>query len=410
MKKLVSYFSKLFHVDASYILKGGFWLGIDQAVSVLASVVLTIAFANLLPKEIYGTYRYIISLFGIMSIATLPNMNIAVTSSVSKGYEGSIDTILATRIRWGTMGSLASVLIAIYYMSVGSAEIAIGLCIVALFLPFSDSLTISGAFLKGKKLFREQAGFTVLTRTVSASALLVALFFTNNLFIILLAYFVPYLIMRGSVYIYVRRRFISNTNEDAGVITYGKHLSAIQVMNTVINYLDNILIFHLLGPISLAGYTIALAPVNKLLQVVSIMPDLALPKFANRSYAEVRQSLIRKILRVEIIMVVGVMLYIFFAPFLFRTFLPQYIDSIFYSQLLSVVLLAAPFGLIYTLFQAHALKKKLYQYNISIRVVQTILTILLVSFYGIIGAVIGRILFQIWSTTILLFLLKKAPK
>ncbi|MEK9209084.1 MAG: oligosaccharide flippase family protein, partial [Patescibacteria group bacterium] len=65
--------------DNVYIAKQGFWASVPYIISTILSAALVVAFANLLPKEIYGTYRYILSIAGLLSFLTLTGMNTAIT-------------------------------------------------------------------------------------------------------------------------------------------------------------------------------------------------------------------------------------------------------------------------------------------------------------------------------------------
>ena len=49
---------KYTQTDMVYLAKGGFWLGMGQIITGLASFLLTLAFANLVPKETFGTYKH----------------------------------------------------------------------------------------------------------------------------------------------------------------------------------------------------------------------------------------------------------------------------------------------------------------------------------------------------------------
>ena len=181
-------------------------------------------------------------------------------------------------------------------------------------------------------------------------------------------------------------------------------------MNVAINYLDNLLIFNFLGAAPLAVYSVAYAPISKIQQLFSIIPKLALPKFAERSEEEIEKTLTKKILKIAGIIVLGAILYVVAAPFIFSIFFPKYGESVFYTQLLAVVLLASPFGLLYTFFQSHALKAKITKYNVAIRIIQLVSTLTLIPLLGILGAVIARIIFQFFSTIILIFLYRRIVK
>ena len=48
-------------VDMVYLAKGNFWQVLGQVVNNALSLALIFVFANYLPKETYGLYRYILS-------------------------------------------------------------------------------------------------------------------------------------------------------------------------------------------------------------------------------------------------------------------------------------------------------------------------------------------------------------
>lgn len=52
---------RYFKTDMVYLAKGGSWLFSAQVLSGALSFILAIAFANLVPKEAFGTYKYVLS-------------------------------------------------------------------------------------------------------------------------------------------------------------------------------------------------------------------------------------------------------------------------------------------------------------------------------------------------------------
>ncbi len=408
MKTFLKRLEKWLDFDLRYVVKNGLWLGLDDLTSILASVLLTVVFANSISKETYGSYRYILSVFGILSITTLPNMNIAVSGAVARGSTGILKKAFKTRIRWGFFGSIASLIFGIYYFTQNNSLMSSAFALVALFLPFMDSLNLYEGFLRGKKLFNLQSQYAIVTRLISTIVLIGTIFLTKNLIIILIAFFLPYVITRLYFYLYTSRNLKTDeTITDQKTITYGKHLSVIQLLGVLVNYLDNVLIFSYLGPISLAVYSIALAPIKKVQQAFSIIPDLALPKFSERSIEVIKKKLPRQIIRGIILVVISILLYMVFVEPLFKIFFPRYLDSVPYSQTLAIILIGLPFSLIYTLLQSHARTKEIYIYNVSIRIAQLIAILVLVSLYGIWGAVWARIALQIVSIPILITMLVK---
>ena len=71
---LLRWSEKWTKTDMIYLARGGFWLTLGQVISSLSAFLLAIAFANLLPKETYGEYKYILSIASILAIPTLTGM------------------------------------------------------------------------------------------------------------------------------------------------------------------------------------------------------------------------------------------------------------------------------------------------------------------------------------------------
>ena len=125
--KLLRRSEKYTKTDMVYLAKGGFWLTINQIISISSAFLLSIALANLLPKEIYGQYKCIISIFSILAISTLPGMDTAVTRSIAQGNEGSFKQALKTKMKWGLLGALVSLCFAIYYLLQQLLQLELGL-------------------------------------------------------------------------------------------------------------------------------------------------------------------------------------------------------------------------------------------------------------------------------------------
>jgi O-antigen/teichoic acid export membrane protein len=183
---------KYFKTDMVYLARGGFWLTLGQTISSLSSFLLVVAFANLLPKETYGTYKYVLSIAGILAISTLSGMSTAIIQAVARGYEGSLVPALKTKIRWGLLGGLAGLILAGYYFYQGNITLTVSFLISAVFLPFMDSFGIYDAFLQGRKLFDISAKYGIISQIIAVIILITTLFFTKNLFFILFVYFLDF--------------------------------------------------------------------------------------------------------------------------------------------------------------------------------------------------------------------------
>ena len=381
--------------DMAYLASGGFWLTFGQVISAAATFGLAIAFANLLPKETYGTYKFVLSIAGVLSVFALPGMMTSLTQAVARGFEGSTTPALRARLQWGTLGGLASLGVAGYYFVSGNLTLAVSFLIVAAFLPLMDAFGIYEGLLTGKKRFRELSTYSLAQKLVSVALMVGTMFATTNLSLILLSYFMPYAVLRYLFFRHTVKKYQQNASVDPEAVAYGKHLSLMSVVGPIANNLDKILLFHFLGAAPLAVYTIAIAPPEQLKGILKNINILALPKFSERSLGEIYAGMKNKVWKFGLLLIAVSLIYILIAPAIFRIFFPQYLESIPYSQVFSLSIVAVLLFLPLSVLQAHKRTKELYKFNIATAAFQTILYLVLVPLYGLWGAIaawmIGRI-------------------
>jgi len=393
--------------DMVYLVKGGSWLTLGQMVSAICSFLLALAFANFLPKETYGIYKYVLSMASLLAISTLPGIDTAIIQAISRGYEGSLIKGLKTKICWGILGGLASLGLAGYYYFNGNTTLTISFLVIAAFLPLMDSFNIYRAVLSGRKLFNIQVKYSILIRFFSVAALIIALFLTKNLFLILFIYFLSYALFRFIFLIITLKKFSLNTKEDPRTISYGKHLTIMRIINTLANYLDKILIFHYLGAAQLAIYSFAIIPPEQLKSFLKNIRTLALPKLSVRPKAEIKATIFSKMFKFALFITVGTVIYIFLTPTFYRVLFPQYTESIFYSQIFSISLITVVVALPNVALQAKIAKKQLYQLNICTSFIRIGLLFLFIHLYGLLGIILARVIGRFINLTITCWLVKK---
>ncbi len=404
---LLRWSEKYTKTDMVYLTKGGFWLTLGQVIATLSSFLLAIAFANLLPKDTFGTYKFIISIIAILAIPTLQGMNTALTRSIAQGFDGSFITALKTRISWGLMGGIFSLMLSLYYFINENDILTISFLITAIFLPFMDSLTLYDSVLQGKKRFNISTRYNIFINIVATIGMVSVLYFTDNLFLILFSYFSIWTLLRFIILTLTRKKFIKNNTEDPEVIRYGKHLSLMGIIGVIASHLDKILIFHFLGATEVAIYTLAIAPPEQIKGFLKVTGSLAFPQFVNRTKTELQQTIRQKMFYMELGVIPIVILYILSAPFIYAILFPQYLDAIFLSQIFTISLVLSSALLPITALQAMGQKKALYSFNISQALLQIALIILLIPLLGLIGAIIARVVARFLNLFLSLYFFKK---
>jgi len=270
-----------------------------------------------------------------------------------------------------------------------------------------DSFGIYDALLQGKKLFGISTKYFIISQIIAIASLIAALFFTKNLFLILLVYFASWTLLRFIFLKITLKKFSPNQEQDPKTISYGKHLSAMGIIGTIANYLDRLLIFHYLGAAEVAIYSIAIAPPEQIKSLFKSIGTLALPKFAQRTKKEIRGTITKKILKLSLVLIIIIIIYILAAPLIYKIFFPKYLESIWLSQIFSVSLIAVAFLVPYSALQAQAAQKELYFFNFFSSIFQIIALFIGVYFYGLIGVIIARIITRLFNSIFVSALIKK---
>lgn len=399
---------KYFKTDMVYLAKGGFWLVVGQLIVSGVSFGLSVAFANLLEPDVYGTYRYILTIFNFLAIPTLTGINVALMRAAAQGMENSLLLSFKTRLLWGFLGTLAGLAVALYYLAQGAVSLALNLFIISLFVPLFYSFEVYSYFLRGKKLFKQYALYHALSLAIPALILIGMLFFGGNLTVLLVSYFLPYTILKGLFLYLTVQKHMRDSVYDPEVISYGKHLSAMGIFSIVAQNIDKFLLWHFLGGAQLAVYTIALAPISNIEAIIGKLDTLIFPKIAERGIGELRKNVYRKGARLFFYIAVIVGVYILLAPFLYSLLFPQYLESIRYSQALSfTLLLSLPIMFVSTIFTAHAKIREKYYLSFIGPSVKIALFAILIPLYGIWGIVLSLIAFHLVTCGANIFFFKR---
>lgn len=401
---------KYTRTDMVYLAVGGFWLTLWQFFYSASTLLLSVAFANFLSKETYGSYCYIISIAGILATPTLLGMNTAVVRAITKGCEGTLLPALGTRLRWGVLGGAASLAIAGYHYFI-SNDITLFVCFlaVAVFIPLMDSFTIYQSFWNGKKRFDIQVKYNIITQVLVVATIITVLLTTKNLFLIVLSYFLSYTIFRFIFLQITFRKANLDSKKDFGAISYGKHLSLMGFIGIVADYLDRIIIWHQLGAVSVAIYFFAVSLPQEIEGVLKNIGNLALPKFSKYTKEELESNLPPKILRLVLSTTCLTGIYILLAPFFYKILFPQYLDSILYSQIFSLSLVAlAGTQLLSVSLTAQGKKRELYMARSVPSAIEILLFLVLIPLFGIWGAISAALITEFIRLGLYLFLSKKS--
>ena len=384
-----------FKTDMVYLTKGGSWLSLSQGIAMLSGFFLSITFANLFPKESFGTYKFVLSMVSILAIFSFTGLSTSVIQSAARGFGGSLRQGFRINLKWSIGMFLGGLGLSVYYYLNGNALLSFSFLLAGILSPITVSASLYGAYLMGKKDFKRGTFYGMVRNIVPAVALIVTLVLSRSLPIIITVYFfigalVPLLLYYKTLRAYKHE----NKKEDPKLVSYSGHLSAMDIIGNFAHYLDKILIFHYLGAVPLAIYAFAIAPVEQLQGGKKILSTLILPKISGRSFEELQKSTPRKALILTVYALLLALVYALLAPHFYKFFFPQYLDSVLYSQVYSLTLLAV-FGTMFneTLI-AHKKKKEMYLHRTIVPIVQIALFFILLPLYGLMGLIVTHVIIR----------------
>ncbi|MCG2689724.1 oligosaccharide flippase family protein [Candidatus Parcubacteria bacterium] len=380
---------KYLKTDMIYVARGGFWIFSGQMITALAGFFFTLVLANLLDKDNLGTFRFVLSLAGILAIPTLAGIDTAILQAVARGKEKSFLDGLKTKLKYGALSSLACLGVAGYYFFKHNSLLALCFLAIALFVPLINSFPIYESFWAGRKKFETQTKYRALVSAGATILIVLVILITKNLVVILLAYFSAWSLLHGLALYRTIKTAKANQEIDKESIKYGKHLSLLGILGQVNSQLDKIVFWHFLGPEKLAVYFIALALPQRIETLMNVVSGLTFPKFSQNSIETIKKGVKYKMLIVFLLVLPVVLLYILLAPFFYKLFFPKYPEAILYSQLYILVLLAFPRTFLGIALKAKMQTKKLYLNSVILTPIYFLLLFILLPTLGILGAVLA---------------------
>lgn len=382
-----------FDFDFVYFVKNGFWVLLRQSISTLAGISLSVVFARMASQEIYGQYQFVLSIFSVVSILSIPGLNTAITRSVARGFDGDYQRVVRISFFWSFFGVPVLLIIGGYYYITGDHPLGIALMISAIFFPFFYAPNTWDSFLQGKSRFDIAAMYGSVQSIINAVVTIAVLFFSRDDFItIIIWYFISYTFFNG-FYFLRSLRYVNNDKIDDETLSYGWFLTKITFLGIVAANIDMLLVGMLLGPSQLAIYSIISFVPQKLKDFSKPFIGVAIPKFV-RSEGKFLEILWKKrgisIILVIVLSLVTFAYYEFVQPVNQLLFGSTYASYAHFSQYLVPMVF---FSFLGNILGYYVLARK---YNFAIilanpayQVCKIFLAVVLIWFYGLWGAIIS---------------------
>jgi O-antigen/teichoic acid export membrane protein len=267
------------------------------------------------------------------------------------------------------------------------------------------------AFIQAKKDFKTWFIFSAINTILAYSAIFLTLYITRSfVWVIFISMTSSFLINIILFLITLKIYKPNNIKDEENVNSYGLHLSLVSIPTLLSNQLDSILIFHLIGPVQLAIYSLATLIPEKLAGGLKFISTIALPKFAERKEDELKNTITQKTLIILVALIVCMVIYIILIPIFFPIFFPRYLESIPYTQIYSLTIVSVAVGFVQAAMMAHKRTKELYTTSITGAIIKSALMIALIFPFGIWGVLWAQILNQVIILGISLTLFKRESR
>lgn len=409
-RSLVALLETHLKTDITYLFNGVGWLTAGQIVAVLSTLSLGVFFGHVLPKETYGMYKYLLSLSNLSGVFLLSGLGVGITRAAARLKDGTLAVGFRSVLRSGIVLTTALFAGALYYWIHNNSTLAIGLIIIGICNPLFQAGLLYDSYLIGKKDFRVSTLFafcSTATWTIVAISTGLA---THSPVALVTGYFLVTTLSTLGFYWYVSRYRVHNNDVDIEALSYGKHMSAVNIVALFADSLDSLLLFHYLGAERLAVYAFAIAIPEQMKGIFKNIGQLSLVKFSEGNPERARQSVMRKMLILLSIVTVAVGFYIILAPFLFAILFPKYVESVIYSQIAALAIIPVALVLPYSFLQAQADTRSVYAITVGSAFVRILFLWLLIPIYGILGALMATVASRLFSVCITIFFALKPIK
>ncbi len=392
-KHLVSFLEKWTELDVMYYVRGGAVLFSTQFLLVLSGFLLSVGFAHLTSKELFGQYQFVLAVIGTISVLALPGTNTAVLLGVSENKEGTLLQGIRLKLKWCVLGILALIATAGYFYlkQPQYADLWPIFLVAIIFFPILYSLDVTHSFFAGRKKFTWSCAFQLITEAGSSMGALASLFFTKNLLIIITIYLIIQAIGDVLAFLFARSK-LQNTRTDPELASYSGHLTVINFIPYIKTFFDKLIVTYFLGFAATAVYTIAAAMAEQLYAVSKSVSALVFPKLTTDKKEVIYKHVIRHIPKLIFFFIVVAGVAALLAPVIIPFFFSeQYRASVLIAQLLLLVSIPRAIAFVLTRVQeAQRQKKKLYKINAWYAGVEIAALLVLTPLYGMYGLVAAK--------------------
>jgi O-antigen/teichoic acid export membrane protein len=379
-----------------------FWSNINQGITTAFALAVSIVFTRLGSKELYGQYLFVLGLFGLFSVISIPGVQICILRTSAQGYDGVYRRATRFSFLWSLVGIPLLVITGIFIYLFKTRILGISLIAVAIFFPFDIGLQNWMLFLKGKSEFQKLTVYNSIKLLMSLVVVTASIVFTKNIIIILVSYF---LVSSGFNIPYHLKALSSLKNDevDEGWKRQSLALTMVVLTSIIFGRVDIVLIGALLpfGQVAVYGLVMKFTDVFfRIIQstVEAIIPNLYQSKKITVTYFY-KFFLLSFLIPIILYPIIKYPVLILYGE--------EFSEVIGFSQLYVFIIPFCFLNMTATHFMIkYKLNKEINLSRIASMIAVIVLYAVLIPIYGILGGVVSSMLYFVIQLFMNLLLLR----
>lgn len=403
MKGIDNLSNKL-QLNFRYIFKNSFWVLSENSLSLLFGLLIVYATANFLDPNVVGQYKYLVSLAAIVSSFTISGISYAVTREVALGYNSFFHFATNKSLKWSILPISITLVIAGYYFLNANTTYATSFFLATFFTIMIGNFSLYRSYLSGKEDFKQMAIYGNVVLILGTLFSIATFYFTSKLTFLVLgtlgAQFAILLVIYLKVKSSIEKKDI-NIDLINKFNNYVYSQSFINIIAVGATHMDKVVLFQFLGPVDLAVYTFVTVFTDKVKGLLKSFAGIFFPKFVKRDILTIKDKMFKESLVVGLFLVFCFFVTMLITPYVYYWFLPKYTDHIYLATIYTVSIFSILALVPYNAMQAKNLKKGLYFYEIINSFIQIIFVIIGVIYYGLLGAIVAKVIASLVGTCIL---------
>ena len=347
----------------------------------------------------YGVYTFILAVLSMIGVASLTGMPSAILVGVAQGRPDALRSLTRRRIasaaRVGCpILAVAGLAMAFFIPKLASPGYAC--LILAPIFPFIYSFTGVISYFNALHRFTGLALFQVVSGLLNLAVVVIILRFWPDRYVLPpVAWLVSKTLFEAGIYLWlVRRDRIPWRPAEAHLVSYGKKITLTGVTGNIESHLDSFIIGTLFEFVDLGFYRAGRAIVMPLRQVAQIYSQLMTPSLARQTPAQALSATNRLMAWSAPLILPGAALIYLALPWIYRLFLAEAGETavVYARWFLLMVLVGTPWYFYYPFFRSQRQARRELIVFWSRGASLTVLMLLLIPFFGIMGIVYAEIL------------------